>query len=279
MLSRPKHLVILVFIIILSNAGSSSAQTNTIKYLSSFQSALGSNLSLIPGVYGALCNPGTIANTDENYAVLATTEQRFFLGSLNSTSLATIKKIGEYDYLGLSLGSFGIDEFKEQRLTLSYSKKIAENVSIGSTASYYTKSIEEYGSESDFDLNIGFMSKIKDDLELGAALYNIFSNENKGYLRENTEMVAGLRYLLSDKVKWLLEIRSDFKGYNVFSTGLSYQVVDQFNLQLGMNTLDSGISIGLSYSISSSLEMNASSRSNLNLGISPGLSIKYSNRD
>ncbi len=275
MLTWPKYLDILLFLICFSGATFLSSQTNAIKYQSSNQSALGSNMSSLKGVFGTLGNPGNIAQSNTSFSFLATSEQRFFLGSLNSTSIASIKKIGAYDYLGVSFGSFGIDAYKERRFSVSYSRMVAQNISIGSTAHYYLKSIQEYRSENDFDINIGLNSELSDNLELGIVVYNILSNQNKGYLREHTEMATGISYLISQKVNWLLEFRTNFSDHTSFSTGISYQIIDHINLQIGTNSLDNGISVGISYKLNDQWSMNASSRSNQNLGVSPGLSLLY----
>ena len=274
--ARPKILFILVSILWMLMNSRIAAQTNNIKYLTSTQSALGSNLTSLKGIYGLFGNPGSISASDVKFSLLASSEQRFLLGSLNSTSIGALKKIGSHDYLGLTFGSFGIDEYKEQRFALSYSRKIAATTSLGVTTNYYLQSIEEYGTESDFDLIIGVHTHLSENVALGLTAFNIMSNESEGYLRENTEFGVGIEYALSEKVQCYLEYRSDFSDHAVFSTGIAYQIINRMNLQVGMNTQDNGISLGLSYGFNHKVQINASSRSTQNLGTSPGLSILYS---
>ena len=72
MLTWPKYLDILLFLICFSGATFLSSQTNAIKYQSSNQSALGSNMSSLKGVFGTLGNPGNIAQSNTSFSFLAT---------------------------------------------------------------------------------------------------------------------------------------------------------------------------------------------------------------
>lgn len=277
MQARPKILVILVFSLLCLSVIFAYGQTNNLKYLTSQQSALGSNTTVLSGIYGVFGNPGAISVSEANLSLIANSEQRFFLGSLNSTSIAGIKRIGSYDHVGLSFGSFGIDEYQERRITLSYSRKIAANTSLGVTSNFYQKEIEEYGSESDFDFSLGIHSKVSEKVSIGIAAFNVFSEPSQGYLRQNTEIAIGILYDLSDKVNWIIELKSDFTDTTVFSTGIAYQIIQPLNLQIGMNTLDNGVALGIRYNFNSKVKVHGSMRSNQNLGVSPGLSILFEN--
>ncbi len=275
MFSKSINLITLVILSYVFLTYDLCAQSNGIKYMSSLQSALGTNTSVLKGINSLLGNPGAIAETNDEFAIMASTEQRFFLSSLNSTNIGVIKRIGSEDYIGVSIGFFGINEYQEKRFSLSYSRKIGPNTYIGCTANYYQLAIDEYGSQSDVDLNIGLKSRITKHISVGVAAYNIFSSPDHGYLRMHTNISTGIQYTISNKVDWLLEIRTDFENYSAFSTGINYHIIDSLNIQLGMNTIDNGIALGFSYNINNKMRIAAASRSNQNLGISPSFTLIY----
>jgi len=218
--AQPKIILLLLLTLSLTSQTLRS-QTNDIKYLSAYQSAMGSNTIMVSG------------------------------------------------------SNFGIDEYQERRFALSYSRLLSDKLVIGSTASYFRNSIDEYGSQNDFQIDFGFIARISSDVILGLYVSNVLPSEELGYLRDITELTVGGRYNLSDQVTWLIEVESDLSDYFNFSSGISYQIIERLDFMIGMNTRDKGLSIGLTYNVNNSTRITGANRATQNLGNSPGLSIRH----
>lgn len=274
-MAQPK-IITLFLLLSIGLLQSITAQTHHIKYLSAYQSAMGSNTSVVQGAKGITGNPAGLFQPTEDFSIMVSTEQRYFLGSLNSTSLAGLKSLSDLDCIAIGISNFGIDEFQERRYTLGYSRLLSENLVIGATANYYQFQIEEYDNQNDLDINLGFIALISKNMTLGVHLANILPDASRDYLREDIEISAGLNYELSNDLNWLLELKSDTKDYVYFSTGIQYAILDDIHFMIGFNTWDKGLSVGLSYNFNKNLSLIGSNRSTQNLGNSPSLSLEYS---
>lgn len=245
------------------------------KYTSGLQSALGSNTTTLTDIHAIQTNPGAIGDTDASLAILANTEQRYFLSSLNSTFIAGVMQISDHDYAGLSYANFGIKEYQEQKLTGAYSKQIGRATYIGTSVDFYNFRIEEYGSKKDVNINVGLKTQLHPDLDLGIVFSNILPTEEYSTFQNNTALAMGIQYRLSDIAFVVIEGKSDFDHTHYGSLGVNYQILEELEIQAGVNSLEQGFSFGLLYQLMDTFHLSASMRSNQNLGITPSIGLIY----
>ncbi len=253
------------------------AQFGIKKYLSSHQSSLGGNTTLLSGVYSFQGNPAGLADNDDRLSLIANTEQRFFLSSLNSSFVGAIAQIGAYDFVGISAANFGIEEYKEQKFSTAYSRRIGEKTFIGSTFNLFNFQIQEYGSKAWFNLDIGIKTAISKVVHIGVVAENLFPDR----LTDNSDhplgVAVGIQYILSDKVFIVSEARKALDDKISFSFGINYNVLNNLSLQAGINGLESGPTFGFLYKIKEDLHFSGGIRSSQNLGLTPniGLVLKF----
>ena len=253
----------------------SFSQDNAIKYLSTYQSALGSNTTVLSGINALHGNPASTADEERSYVLTINTEQRYLLSSLNSSFIGGIFRIGSHDYMGVSYANFGIDEFQEQKIGLSYSRKIAKRLFIGTNANYYNFRIEEYGNRSSFDMSIGVKSSLGKSINFGLVAENVIPASAKSASRNNTTISAGIQYKLSEKVLFVIESKTDFSEFTSWSFGIHYDIINELSILAGINGIERGPSFGLNYKINPNFLITGAIRSSQNLGTTPSLGITY----
>lgn len=255
-----------------------NAQFGIQKYLSSHQSSLGGNTTLLSGVYSFQGNPAGLADNDDRLSLIANTEQRFFLSSLNSSFVGAIAQIGAYDYVAISAANFGIEEYKEQKFSTAYSRRIGEKTFIGSTFNLFNFQIQEYGSKAWFNLDIGIKTAVSKVFLVGVVVENLFPDRLTDNSDQPLRVAVGIQYILSNKVFVVSEARKASDDKISFSFGINYSVLNNLSFQAGINGLESGPTFGFLYKIKEDLHFSGGIRSGQNLGLTPniGLVLKFS---
>lgn len=219
---------------------------------------------------------GQAGLTDINkYSFQVSAEQRFTLTDLSLVSAALAVRTGRHGVMGVFLSNYGLEEYKEQKIGLSYATNIASKISLGAQWSWNIIRIDEYGSTGFIGIDLGIMSYISDQLSIGFHVsnpvpINVVENENSARL-----LNLGVNYKISEKVNLLTDIRHLSEIGSSVHFGIDYQVIDILNLRAGIDTGVSSFHFGLAVNLSEHGNVEAAFSNHQYLGITPGLSLGY----
>ena len=201
--------------------------------------------------------------------------QRFGLSELGNYSLVAALPL-DVGSFGVGLDYFGFEGYNERKIALAYSRKLLENLSIGAQFNFFQLTIPEYGNQNALNFEIGLISKILDNLYLGAHLVNpVRADKVSGVEEFPLVFNLGLLYRPTDKLQLHLEFEKDLDKEENFKIGLDYQVAKILYLRLGAGTGPSNFSFGLGIDILDQLRFDFGSAYHNVLGFSPAGGLVY----
>jgi hypothetical protein len=79
------------------------------------------------------------------------------------------------DFGSLSIGAmtYGFELYKENCISLGYSKRFEEKYFAGITIDFHTLSIQNYGSDNTFTINLGGLAYLTENIKWGFSFHNI----------------------------------------------------------------------------------------------------------
>lgn len=159
---------------------------------------------------------------------------RFGLKNLNviNTSLALPTK---WTNVGLSTTHYGYEKFNQQKISLGFAKKLNNNFSVGVNLNYIALNIAEQENTYAFTADVGSFYKINKQLQIGFYLSNItqskYSNSTYGKIPNLARF--GVKYNINTKLFLLADMEKTFDYDLVIRSGLSYDIHQNFGLQVG----------------------------------------------
>ncbi len=220
-------------------------------------------------------NPGAVGAL-EKLSVGVSYENRFLLKELQSQgfSVAVPLKIGV-----ISVGGhmYGYNQFRSYKAGLGYSLKLAEKFYAGVQLNYQGLRLSQnYGSVNSMTAEAGFYGKIKDNWDVGIAIFNVGRSKLSDYQddRFSTIMRIGSSYTFSKKVLLSGEFEKDLDNPIRFRTGLEYQVLKNFFVRGGFATAPVELTFGFGYKFKQ-FQLGLGSAYHQILGWSPHFSIVF----
>jgi hypothetical protein len=147
--------------------------------------------------------------------------------------------------------TYGFELYRESKIVLGYSYNYENILFAGISATYHNFSIQNYGSSGTFYINVGGLVYILDELRWGFSIDNL----NKATLAE-----------IDDQIPM------------VFVTGLSFDVINNFSLNLALEKdirFNPSVKFGIEYDIIEYLSLRAGT-SNEPSRFTAGVGINYS---
>lgn len=158
-----------------------------------------------------------------------------------------------------SIGSFGIggmsygfELYRESKIVLGYSYNYLNRFFAGLTINYQTVSIQNYGNDGALFFNLGGFAYITKNFRLGFFINNI----NKATFGNNDNQIpmllnTGLSYDVTDDFTLNLAVEKDIQYKVSFQFGISYNIIEYLSLRTGFSNEPSRYSagIGINYSI------------------------------
>ena len=236
--------------------------------------SMGGIQSTHEGIDAILNNQAGLSSI-HNFGFIASSEQRFLLSELVTIAAGAVygdKNLGTF---GLMMSSFGIDEFREQKIGFAYSRKLLDNLSIGGQLDYLSTRIDGYGKSSTITFELGIQSKVSKEVLVG---FHIFS---PGTIRQGpesdlpTQINAGISYFPSEKLLVSAEVEKIIDLEYSLRLGISYKIYDQLSLRAGASSGATTVSFGLAYVLNQQIHFEGAFSQHEILGTTPGASLKY----
>jgi len=201
-------------------------------------------------------------------------EQRFAGTGISNIAVGAAHSIGSGTF-GLSLQNFGINDYNEQKIGLSYAKKLFEKLSMGVQFDIINTRITNYGSAAVFTFEIGFLAPINKELSVGTRIFSpmrvaITDEEDVPGL-----LGIGFSYHPSKKVFFNGEVEKGIDTDLSIRAGIEYQIHPVVSLRLGGAANPTLATFGLGFKFSDQFNMDIATTYHQVLGLSPGIGIRY----
>ena len=203
-------------------------------------------------------------------------ETRFFLPEAGLRSISAALPLGG-GTIGVVGHNYGYAGFANNRIGLSYGRKLSDYISLGVGLNYVQTRIGDvYGSRSTVVGEIGMLIMPTDKVILGAMVYNPTRSKLADFEDERipTSLRIGGQYLFSDKVSAMVELDKDADLPLNLKSGIEYNPAEAIFIRVGFATLQTNIGFGVGY-VWKDIQADVSANWNQNLGYSTAISVAY----
>lgn len=157
--------------------------------------------------------------------------------------------IGSFAIGGMS---YGFELYRESKISLGYSYNYLNSFFAGLTLNYQTISIQNYGDDGAFSLNLGLLAYISNNFRLGFSIQNI-NRATFGSEEDQIPMIlnTGLSFDVADELTLNFAVEKDINYKPSFQFGINYDLIEYLSLRVGFSNEPSKYSagIGINYSL------------------------------
>jgi long-subunit fatty acid transport protein len=227
---------------------------------------------------GALLNNQAGLAQLSSFSAMVAAERRFAISDLQSATAGVALPTGGGTF-GLSLQYFGFDLYNEQRIGLTYARKLFDHFSIGAQFVVHNTRIEEYGSRWTPAVELGLLYEITEGLSVGAHIFNPARIELLEGEFLPTVLRLGFSYASSDKATFAAEVSKDIDYPVQVRAGFEYRLADPVALRAGIQTAPEKWSFGMGYCLEKhNLVFDLSAAHHQFLGFTPAVSLTYAQK-
>lgn len=153
-----------------------------------------------------------------------------------------------FGVIGAGVFRFGDELYSEQLVSLGFANKIG-NTSLGGRVSYIQYRAEGFGTKGAIGLDFGGITKLTQQLYIGAWIQNLnqpklkFSNEEKAPIK----LYVALAYKPTEKFTICTELEKDVLYEVIWKTGLEYTIHKKFFARTGININPNSMFAGVGF--------------------------------
>lgn len=179
--------------------------------------------------------------------------------------------------IGLTAQTYGFELFRENSFSITYANNFLQNFYAGIRVKYNSLSIQNYGSDSNFGIDLGFLAHLSNVLKVGFSAVNL-NRPTWGETKDKLPQIfrGGFSYLPLKSVLLGFEIEKDVRYPFNLKFGLEYNLLEMFAMRFGYNNSPSKFAggFGVSYSM---FQINYAVSSHLDLGLTHlfGIDLKF----
>lgn len=238
--------------------------------------ALSNSFVSISDTWSTFQNQATLASFESISAGIFY-ESRFLVDELSLTAGTFVfpTKSGTF---GLCFFQFGEGTFKEQKIGLSFSKRLSQKLNAGIQLEYFSQRFPENDGAKGFTtFECGITYKTTEHLTLGAHVFNPVQNGIKttmGKQKMPATYRLGGHYQFSDLVIISAEAQKITNHSTVFKTGLEFSPLKNMAFRFGVSGIPVQYTAGLGYSFGK-ITTDIAFSYHGNLGFSPSVSIQF----
>jgi len=208
------------------------------------------------------------------FAVVAAAEQRFLLSELQSVAIGAALPTRSGSF-GLVVQSFGYEEFRQQKIGLSYARKLWSALSIGAQFDFFQTRIPEYGSRGTLTFEAGMQADVSKTVRVGAHVFSPAQVELAEGENLPTIFRLGVAWKVSDKLMVVSELEKDIEFPFRWKNGLSYQPVKTVSIRSGYASEPSMLYLGLGFAFGNGLQADMAGSFHQTLGFSPSAGVTW----
>ena len=238
--------------------------------------SMGNASVTLQDVFSAQNNQAAMAFIEAPAAGIST--QNYFLveGGISSHYGVFAMPVQKAGVFGLSANYTGDNTFNQTKIGLGYGRKLAENVAVGLQLDYVGTKTSEVGSGAAFTFDIGVLYQPNKVLSIGAKVFNpVRAKNNLDFEEELPSIInVGFAYQPSEKIVVCIEGEQNLQDDLRIKSGVEYHIIDQLYLRAGYLSNPSMFTTGIGLKIKT-LQLDLSSQFHQQLGVTPGLGIRY----
>ena len=268
-----KHITLITTLLLCCNC--IIAQQGAYSFQGSRSAGLASISSTLNSVNAVFNNFSNALLSKEKFGAIIGSQRRFSLSELSTAQMGAFKKIGSNNAFGVSLNTYGFTEYREHKLSLSYARRILENLSLSVNFDYNQLIISENGEKAFFTYGIGLSGKVNDKIGYAAYIFNFENSDIATQTESNAYIQLGFYNIVSKKIKLHAELEKYIKELPNLKLGIEYSPISLLDVRLGFNTLPGTMAFGFSVDINSKISLDADVQYNNLLGTSPSIGLKY----
>ena len=194
-------------------------------------------------------NPGALGLVDR-YALGVAYESRYFIPEASYKGLTFTAPIGG-GTIGIVGHSFGYASYNDNRLGVSYARKLSDYISLGAQINYFQVNIGDiYGQRSMVTGEVGALVTPNEKVAIGVHIVNPTRAKFADFDDERipTLLKVGGSYSFSEKVKLLAQFDKDLDLPINGRMGIEYEPIEDFFMRTGFSTLNRSYAFGIGYS-------------------------------
>ena len=264
----------ITLLVLLSSATLSMAQRGSNQSTGTRSLSMGNVSSVLDNGDAIFNNFSNISFSPNQYGIILSSQRRFALEELTSAALGYYRRLGNNGNLGVSIRYYGFSEYKEQSITLSYARKLSDNLSISGNLDINELRLDELGSTSHLTYGIGLSGRINNQLRYSVYVFNPTNFEIADNSSSSAYLQIGFSSLISDKLTLLAEIEKVIEESINIKMGFQYSLVTNFGIRAGFSSNPGQPSFGFYY-YQNDIIADFGVHYDLNLGVTPSVAIKY----
>lgn len=204
-------------------------------------------------------------------------QNRFLVNELSTRTGIFVFPV-QSSVFAVSLYQFGKIPFRQEKLGITYARRIFPQLNFGVQFNYYRLFLsEDNRSVGSTGLELGMQYLLTDQFIIGFHILNPYKTGIKtlsGNYQYPSRMNIGALYHLSDFFSIASELENDFDSHFIVKTGLEYIIMEKLFLRTGFSGKPYQLSAGFGFQVKK-LTLDMATSYNQYLGNSPSVSFQY----
>lgn len=178
------------------------------------------------------------------------------------------------DQLALSVQHTGIEGYNEQRLTLSYARRLFQKLNAAFQFDLNRNSVVEYDDLYAPSWSVSLHAPLMKQLSMSAWVYNPLGDV--GLLDLPSMARVGILYQPSDKMGVAVEVEKDWRHEARFKAGINYLLHPRLAIRVGVGTEPALFHAGVSWNFLQNMAISGGWRYHSRLGSAMSASVSQS---
>lgn len=263
----------LLFLVTVGALGTVGAQHDVQIFAGARGAAMGQTGLNFTDIHAVFSNPAGLAVLPKFSAALVATRP-FVLADVNHFGLGAAYPTSSGTF-ALSAQYFGLQTYNEQRLNISYARKLVKGLRLGTQLSVLNTRISNYGHATQLTFGLGLQYQLYDKVNIATYVFNPIQVQVNEQDQLSTLYQLGMHYLPSNKLTINVEVEKDLNYDLRFKTGLEYQIIKLLYLRVGMATQPNVGTFGIGYQLKGGLQIDFSTSYHQVLGLTPTIGVNW----
>lgn len=172
-------------------------------------------------------------NSAKNWSLASTYARPYGMKELEIIGVGFAKRWRKF-VLGVGISQFGFELYKEQKLSIGFSRELTQNFNLGFSIRYQQIEIKNYGQTGAFTFDIGWQYSINIQTKITGAIQNIHRGTigiEKQPLPQILRM--GLEFKPLDQINTFVEIYKDLSYDPEARFGIDVRATESLFLRFG----------------------------------------------
>lgn len=191
-----------------------------------------SNIALENNAFSIFSNPAGLAQLTEREFGVYYSPSPFGIKEL-SNGYISYAEPASFGNLSIGAYTYGFELYRENQLNLAYSSKISDNIYFGLTTFYHSVKIERYGNSGVFNIKLGGIFILNEDVLLGFSLHNPL-RFNKSKIDLPLIYNVGFSYVPIKNSSLNFAISKEMNFPISIKFGIEYNLIEYMHLRVGV---------------------------------------------